>query len=161
MLSPNLPHLQSPFSESSDARPHIRLNPQWRVIACRDGIQWIIQYRNRAETVSTVDWRGRAYCTTREALIGCCDRFCGSIDPDAASALRMLPERFPLAGAPRRTNQPNNERSAIRAAFLSALTRRVARNLAGRVVLPIGPVDVTELEKVLHAIERERRRRCS
>jgi hypothetical protein len=85
--------------ESAAAYPALYLNPAWRVIACRGGIQWIIQYRNRAETVSTGDWRGRAYCTTREALIRCCDRYCGPIDPNAITAIEALPERFTTAGA--------------------------------------------------------------
>src|SRR6266478_4986091 len=53
----------------------IQLNARWRVVVCRDGIQWILQRRNvragtggdRPERHSTDDWRGRAYCRTREA----------------------------------------------------------------------------------------------
>jgi hypothetical protein len=58
----------------------------------------------------------------------------------------------------RRTNHPD-DRSATRVAFLRALTRRVAANRDGQVTLPIGRVDVAELERVLRAIERERQRR--
>jgi hypothetical protein len=41
-------------AESSEDYPDIVaiLNARWRVIACRDNIQWILQYRNRAETVA-------------------------------------------------------------------------------------------------------------
>jgi hypothetical protein len=87
----NPPH--TPQSGQNQAPP-IQLNARWRVIACRDGIQWILQYRNRAETVSRSDWRGRSYCRTREALILCCDRYCGEIDPLAAATLQTLPERI-------------------------------------------------------------------
>ena len=36
------------------------LNSGWRVITCRHGIQWILQHRNRAETVARHVWRGRS-----------------------------------------------------------------------------------------------------
>ena len=69
------------LAESDPAYPNIRLNDRWRVIVCRDGIQRILQARNRSETVARDAWRGRSYCcSTREALIGCCDRYCGPID---------------------------------------------------------------------------------
>src|ERR1700687_4817139 len=58
--------------ETSDLDPAIRLNGRWRVIACRAGIQWILQYRASAETYSTAIWRGRSYCRTSGALIRCC-----------------------------------------------------------------------------------------
>src|SRR6478672_192772 len=90
------PNLQGPrragIAESDDAYPGILLNGHWRVIECRDGVQWILQYRNRAETVSKSDWRGRSYCRTQEALIGCCDRFCGVIDPAGRAVLEALPQ---------------------------------------------------------------------
>jgi hypothetical protein len=87
------------IAESDEAYPNIRLNDRWRVIECRDGIQWIIQFRNRAETVARGSWRGRSYCRTREALIRCCDRYTGALDPAAVAALRALPERFPVRTA--------------------------------------------------------------
>jgi hypothetical protein len=83
-------------AESSDNYPVLaRLNSRWRVIACRDGIQWILQYRNRAETVARDGWRGRSYCRTKEALIRVCDAHAGDIDPNAAAILACLPEWFP------------------------------------------------------------------
>jgi hypothetical protein len=83
-------------AESSDDYPVIvLLNGRWRVIACRHGIQWILQYRNRVETVARDVWRGRSYCRTREALIRVCDDHAGIIDPDARATLDGLPERFP------------------------------------------------------------------
>ena len=39
-----------------------RLNPRWRVIECRDGIQWILQRRGSPEKARRDDWRGRSYC---------------------------------------------------------------------------------------------------
>jgi hypothetical protein len=88
--------------ETSSAYPALYLNPRRRVIVCRDEVQWILQYRNRAETVARADWRGRAYCTTREALIACCDRYCGEVDPNVIRALQALPEKFQTADTLRR-----------------------------------------------------------
>lgn len=69
-------------------------NYGWRVIECRHGIQWILQYRNRAETVARHGWRGRSYCRTKEALIRCCDEHAGQINPAARMTLMALPERI-------------------------------------------------------------------
>jgi hypothetical protein len=83
-------------AESDDSYPHLVtvLNNDWRVIECRDGIQWILQYRNRAKTVARHGWRGRSYCRTKEALIRCCDEHAGEIGPDARLTLAALPERI-------------------------------------------------------------------
>jgi hypothetical protein len=53
--------------ESDDSYPRVVaiLNDQWRVIECRDGMRWILQYRNRAKSVAKHTWRGRSYCRTR------------------------------------------------------------------------------------------------
>jgi hypothetical protein len=83
-------------AESDDSYAHVVtiLNGGWRVIECRHGIQWILQYRNRAETVARHVWRGRSYCRTKEALIRCCDKHAGRIDPAARTTLGALPERI-------------------------------------------------------------------
>jgi hypothetical protein len=83
-----------PVSESNDAYPNFRLNGRWRVIECRDGLQWILQVRNRTETVARDAWRGRSYCRTRKALIRCCGHYAGVIDPAGVRALGALPEWF-------------------------------------------------------------------
>lgn len=74
------------------------LNDRWRVIGCRDGVQWILQYRNRrhgAETVAKDVWRGRSYCRTKEALIRVCDTHTGGINKEARDILAGLPEWLP------------------------------------------------------------------
>lgn len=83
-------------AESDDSYPRVIaiLNRGWRVIECRHGIQWILQRRNRAETVARHVWRGRSYCSTKEALIRCCDEHAGQIDPAARLTLMALPERI-------------------------------------------------------------------
>jgi hypothetical protein len=40
----------------------------WRVIECRDGIQWIIQRRAKI-SLAKPRWRPISYCATRKALI--------------------------------------------------------------------------------------------
>ena len=71
-----------------------RLSARWRVIVCRDGIQWVLQQRD-AGSHHTARWRGWAYCLTRAALI----RLCGSLqdapDPTAMALLASLPAHFP------------------------------------------------------------------
>jgi hypothetical protein len=48
--------------ESADDYPVVAdLGPKWRVIACRDGEQWILQHRSNK-------WEGRAYCRSSVAL---------------------------------------------------------------------------------------------
>jgi hypothetical protein len=84
-------------AESAESYPVVvRLNSRWRVIACRDGIQWILQYRNRAETVARDAWRGRSYCRTSAALIRCVREYVGVIDPAAAATLAASPARIEL-----------------------------------------------------------------
>jgi hypothetical protein len=94
----NPPFAAARLAESDDRYPAVAiLNQRYRVIRCRDGIQWILQCRNRAdlaETVARDDWRGRSYCRTKGALIGCCDRYSGEIDPAAVAVLAALPERI-------------------------------------------------------------------
>jgi hypothetical protein len=83
--------------ESAEGYPAINLNGRWRVITCRDGIQWILQRRHRLdrpETLSRDTWRGRSYCRTREALVRCCEAHVGAIEPVAAVELEQLPERI-------------------------------------------------------------------
>jgi hypothetical protein len=83
-------------AESDDSYPSALavLNSSWRVIICRHRTQWILQYRNRAETVARHVWRGRSFCRTKEALIRCCDEHAGQIDPAARMTLAALPQRI-------------------------------------------------------------------
>ena len=69
-----------------------QLNPDWRVVACRDRAQWILQRRGSPEKPRGDDWRGRSYCRTKEALIRCTREHAGPIDPAAGAILTSLPE---------------------------------------------------------------------
>jgi hypothetical protein len=159
------------LSESVEAYPHVRLNAGWRVIVCRDGIQWVLQARNGTATVSSSDWRGRSYCRTREALIRCSDLEAGAIDPAAAAVLAALPWRIgeplverapassPMPAVPRRPNLQISlpaGSSAMQAALLRALERRT-RDPRGWITLPTGKVKAAEVGQVLGAIARAQR----
>lgn len=73
----------------------VMLNEDWRVIECRDGIQWILQYRGSPKRSRKDDWRGRSYCRTSEALRRCARLHAGPIRPPALDQLLALPDRFP------------------------------------------------------------------
>lgn len=90
---------QSPFTAAKPASANERDDHYqnvicridgWRVIVCRDGIQWIVQRRRRAGR-RQVEWKGRSYLTTRAALIREWRRHTGD---DGAVLLARLPERI-------------------------------------------------------------------
>lgn len=68
------------------------LNHRWRVIECRDGIQWILQFAKKRQ--AQTGWEGRSFCRTREALIRVCREHTGEIWPAALSILDALPVRI-------------------------------------------------------------------
>lgn len=67
------------------------LASRWRVIACRNGIQWILQKRT-AEPLHKGIWRGQSYHTSRIGLIEACARLELLSDDEALAALEALPE---------------------------------------------------------------------
>jgi hypothetical protein len=67
------------------------LNGKWRVIRCRDGIQWILQSRDSLMAAVGI-FRGRSYCRTKEALLRVCAAHAGEIAPTAAAVLAALPD---------------------------------------------------------------------
>ena|SRR5258708_27628378 len=82
--------------ETADDYPGFvaQLNPDWRVVECRDRIQWILQRRGSPKKARTDDWRGRSYCQTSEALIRCAREYAGAVDDTAAAILAALPARI-------------------------------------------------------------------
>jgi hypothetical protein len=60
-----------------------QLAPRWRVIICKDGIQWIIQQK---ESSHGGPWRGVSYHTNRDGLL----RACGSLEAASCGALEAL-----------------------------------------------------------------------
>lgn len=67
----------------------VQLAPRWRVIACKDGMQWIVQQK---EASHGGPWRGMSYHTNRDGLL----RVCGSLETaccgGALEALEALPD---------------------------------------------------------------------
>jgi hypothetical protein len=76
------------LGEESDHYPVIaQLNDRWRVIACKNSIQWILQRRRGG-----VDhWRGYWFCRTREALLRGAREHASPIDGVALAVLLRLP----------------------------------------------------------------------
>ena len=68
----------------------VRLAPRWRVIVCRDAVQWIIQYRT-ADPLHRGVWRGRVYVTTKDSLMKACVRL-GCL---SGSSQRLLLDALP------------------------------------------------------------------
>ena len=86
----------TPSHKESDDNYHdviAQLAPRWRVIVCKDYLQWIIQKRT-AEPLHRGVWRSQSYVTSRSSLI----RLCASLellsDNNVCATLDGLPEQF-------------------------------------------------------------------
>ena len=71
----------------------VQFAPRWRVIVCKDHLQWIIQKRS-AETLHRGEWRGHSYVTSRNSLISLCASLGLLSDHALRAALDALPEQF-------------------------------------------------------------------
>ena len=69
------------------------LASRWRVVTCRNGIQWILQKRT-AEPLHEGIWRGQSYCTSRDALLEACAGRELLSDEKACALLNALPDRI-------------------------------------------------------------------
>jgi hypothetical protein len=83
------------LNEGADDYPRIvaHLNARWRVIECRDRIQWILQCREGPETAVGARWASRSYFRTSEALRRSLrvNAGVGAVDASAAAILSNLP----------------------------------------------------------------------
>ena len=61
----------------------------WRVIICRDGMQFIVQ--KRSSGTNTGVWKGKSHCATREELINVCARLELLSEANVEATLRALP----------------------------------------------------------------------
>lgn len=68
-----------------------KLNTCWRVIVCRDGIQWILQRRD-GQRRGEARWTGWRYFRTRHAVLRACRAYAGEIDPIALAVIDRLPD---------------------------------------------------------------------
>jgi hypothetical protein len=77
--------------EGADSYPAVVavLNVRWRVIECRNCIQWILQARKDR---SGRPWRGDSYCTARAALLRCIAERAGACDSDALQQIAAFPD---------------------------------------------------------------------
>ena len=76
--------------DDSYAKVIAQLAPRWRVITCKDGLQWILQQRS-VPFPNTGTWSGKSYSTTRDALIAACSDRGLLSEPSARQALDALP----------------------------------------------------------------------
>lgn len=80
--------------ETADGYARVVARPcdGWRVIVCKDNVQWILQRRKKGGAERP--WRAVGYFRTREALVRLCAASCWRMDPAAMAALTALPESF-------------------------------------------------------------------
>ena len=71
----------------------VQFAPRWRVIVCKNDLQWVVQHRT-ADPLHRGVWRGRSYVTTRESLIKACARVEPLSDPSVMAILSTLPDRI-------------------------------------------------------------------
>ena len=85
--------------EETDDYPRIaaRLNPRWRVVSCRDSLQWILQSRC-GQRAGLARWKSRFFCRSRGGLVSCCLEHAGPVGGAALALLLRLPSHF--GGAP-------------------------------------------------------------
>lgn len=79
------PNRQETSDEYSDVIAN--LTDTIRVITCKDDLQWILQKRMGGSAKRP--WRGKSFCTTRQALIRC-----SAALGAPTGALEVLPEVF-------------------------------------------------------------------
>ena len=67
--------------EADDNYLHViaRLNDRFRVIRCRDNLQWIVQERDGFSNGQS-RWTGRSYCTQPETVHRLVLKHCGIVD---------------------------------------------------------------------------------
>ncbi len=82
--------------ESSDFYAHSMLvEGDFRVVVCKDNIQWILQRRRRGNPRAGRAWVSIGYCTCRESL----ERLWRGKTGCFHAAIRSLPERFPRSNS--------------------------------------------------------------
>lgn len=84
--------------ESDDDYKHVvtMLSSRWRVVLCKDGLQWVLQRKGGARS----GWRGQSFCVTREALVRCIGEKVEEVDSEGLALVSQLPERVSLLWLP-------------------------------------------------------------
>jgi hypothetical protein len=69
-----------------------RLNDRFRLIRCKDGIQWIIQKRDGSRN-GRPRWTGCSYCTSLETVQRLALKHCNLVEPQAIDKIKTLIQR--------------------------------------------------------------------
>ena len=69
----------------------VQLAPRWRIIICKDSIQFILQKRSSKHSNKGM-WMGKSYPTTRDALVSICSSLKLLSDPRTTAVLKALPD---------------------------------------------------------------------
>jgi hypothetical protein len=87
--SPNTPYAPSHRESDDTYRALAKLSAKWRVINCKDDLQWIVQRGGGQH------WRGVSFHLDRDVLIERALKFEPATSPEALAVLRALPARHP------------------------------------------------------------------
>ena len=68
----------------------VEFNPRWRLILCKDQMQWIIQ---KKESSRRGDWRGLKYLTCKDSVLKASGSLGLLSDPKVKAVLHALPMR--------------------------------------------------------------------
>ncbi|RWK14786.1 MAG: hypothetical protein EOR43_32225 [Mesorhizobium sp.] len=79
--------------ERSDAYSHkvLRISDTWRVIACSEGIQWILQKR-KGYLDGRPAWDGKSFCRSKAGLRRAIREKVGSVSQEVEVQLAQLPD---------------------------------------------------------------------
>jgi hypothetical protein len=67
----------------------VQFSPRWRLVLCKDQIQWIIQ---KKESSHRGFWRGKQYLISKDSVLKASGRLGFRSDPKAGAALNALPK---------------------------------------------------------------------
>ena len=67
----------------------VQFSPRWRLILCKDQMQWIIQ---KKESSRRGDWRGMKYLTCKDSVLEASGSLGLLSDPKVKAVLHALPE---------------------------------------------------------------------
>ncbi|MCP4316237.1 MAG: hypothetical protein GY789_09515 [Hyphomicrobiales bacterium] len=88
------------LSEEADDYPHVvfQQGATFRLITCRDGIQWIPQTRG-TQAVASTRWKPRSYHRSKKSLIRRLHTLLPEVDPKNQAILDALPSWIEEGGA--------------------------------------------------------------
>ena len=66
----------------------VQFNPRWRLVLCKDQMQWIIQ---KKESSRRGDWRGKQYLTCKDSVLKASGSLGLLSDPKVKAVLHALP----------------------------------------------------------------------